>query len=46
LDAEFICDSANLAMIKDPAVAKRLGGKVFDVICRYKNGGNSGAALR
>jgi type II pantothenate kinase len=38
LDAEFICDSANLAMIKDSAVAKRHGGKVFDVICRYSSG--------
>jgi len=38
LDAEFICDSAKLAMIKDPAVAKRHGGKVFDVICRYSSG--------
>jgi len=38
LDAEFICDSAKLAMIKDSAVAKRHGGKVFDVICRYSSG--------
>jgi len=42
LDAEFICDSAKLAMIKDPSVARRHGGKVFDVICRYF----SGVALR
>ena len=38
LHAEFICDSAKLAMIKDPSVAKRHGGKVFDVICRYRTG--------
>ena len=38
LNAEFICDSAKLAMIKDPSVARRHGGKVFDVICRYRTG--------
>jgi hypothetical protein len=33
-------------MVKDLAVAKRHGGKVFDVICRYKNGGREASAIR
>jgi uncharacterized protein with ATP-grasp and redox domains len=36
LDAKFSCDAANLAMIKDEMVAKHVGGKVFDVVCRYR----------
>ncbi|HEX8323931.1 MAG TPA: ARMT1-like domain-containing protein [Tepidisphaeraceae bacterium] len=36
LDAEFSCDAANLAMIKDYMVAKRLNGKLYDVVCRFR----------
>ena len=36
LDAEFKCDVANLAMIKDHMIAKRLGGKLYDVVCRFR----------
>lgn len=35
LDARFRCDSLKLAMIKDALVARRHGGKVFDVVCRF-----------
>ena len=35
LDAKFSCDAINLAMLKDAMVAKRHGGKVFDIVCRY-----------
>jgi type II pantothenate kinase len=36
LDAEFSCDCIHLAMIKDEGVARRHGGKVFDVCCRFR----------
>jgi uncharacterized protein with ATP-grasp and redox domains len=36
LDAKFACDALNLAMIKDEMIAKRNGGKLFDVICRFR----------
>lgn len=36
LDAHFSADALNLAMIKDHAVAQRCGGKVFDVVCRFR----------
>jgi len=36
LDAEFNCDAANLAMIKDYLIAKRLNGKLYDVVCRFR----------
>lgn len=36
LDASFRCDAINLAMIKDTIIAKRNGGKVYDVVCRYR----------
>ena len=36
LDAQFNCDAANLAMIKDHMIAKRLGGKLYDVVCRFR----------
>jgi damage-control phosphatase, subfamily II, stand-alone protein len=38
LHAEFSCDAINLAMLKDEAVARRHGGKVFDVVCRFRHG--------
>lgn len=36
LDAAFACDAVNLAMIKDAMTAKHLGGKLFDVVCRFR----------
>lgn len=36
LDAQFNCDAANLAMIKDENVATRLNGKLYDVVCRFR----------
>jgi damage-control phosphatase, subfamily II, stand-alone protein len=39
LDARFSCDALNLAMIKDVMIAKRQGGKLFDVVCRFRGSG-------
>ena len=36
LDAVFSCDATNLAMIKDTMTAKHLGGKLYDVVCRFR----------
>ncbi len=36
LDARFDCEAVNLAMIKDPIIARRNGGKLYDVVCRYR----------
>ncbi|HTW95531.1 MAG TPA: ARMT1-like domain-containing protein [Tepidisphaeraceae bacterium] len=36
LEAEFCCEALNLAMIKDEMVARQRGGKVFDVVCRFR----------
>jgi len=36
LDAQFNCDALNIAMLKDVAVSKRVGGKVFDVVCQFR----------
>lgn len=36
LGAEFRCDALNLAMIKDFIIAKRLGGVLYDVVCRFR----------
>ena len=36
LDASFTCDAINLAMIKDRMIAKRNGGKLYDVVCRFR----------
>jgi type II pantothenate kinase len=38
IDARFSCDAINLAMIKDPAVAHRHRGNVFDIVCQYRRG--------
>jgi damage-control phosphatase, subfamily II, stand-alone protein len=35
-EARFSCDALNVAMIKDAAVAARLGGEVYDVVCRFR----------
>jgi type II pantothenate kinase len=34
--AKFKCDALNIAMIKDHMVAKRMGGQVYDVVCRFR----------
>ncbi len=36
LNAQFTCDSLNIAMIKDTGVANALGGKVYDLLCKYQ----------
>ncbi len=36
LDARFNCDALNLAMLKDAHVAGRIGGKLYDVVCQFK----------
>ncbi len=36
LDAEFSCDALNIAMLKDARVAAHLGGRVFDLVCRFR----------
>jgi type II pantothenate kinase len=38
LNAVFTCDAMNLAMLKDEAVARRVGGEVYDVVCRFRRG--------
>ncbi len=35
-DAQFSCDVLKIAMVKDEMVARRLGGKNFDVVCRFE----------
>jgi len=34
-DAAFTVDSLRLAILKDEAVARRIGGELFDCICKY-----------
>jgi damage-control phosphatase, subfamily II, stand-alone protein len=36
LEARFTCDTLNIAMIKDQAVADRHHGKLFDLICQFR----------
>jgi type II pantothenate kinase len=36
IDARFNCDALNLAMLKDAKVAGRIGGKLYDVVCQFK----------
>ena len=36
LDAKFSCDALNLAMLKDPLIADRLGGALYDCVCRFR----------
>jgi len=36
LDARFNCEAFNIAMIKDPVIGQRLGGKTFDLVCRFR----------
>ena len=37
LDATFTVDSIYLCLLKDPFIAKRLGGELFDCVCMYKS---------
>jgi uncharacterized protein with ATP-grasp and redox domains len=34
-DVALTVDTFNIAMLKDPAVAARIGGQVFDLVCRF-----------
>ena len=34
-DARLTCDRLNLAMLKDDWIAGQVGGKLYDVVCRY-----------
>jgi type II pantothenate kinase len=36
IDAEFLCDSLKMAIIKNRWLAKRLGGEMFSVVCKYE----------
>ncbi len=38
LNTEFTVDSIQLCLLKDPMVAARVGGEVFDCVCRYRRG--------
>jgi type II pantothenate kinase len=40
LDAAFTVDALHLALLKDAAVAKRIGGELFDCVCKYTRAGN------
>jgi type II pantothenate kinase len=35
LDAALKVDAIHLALLKDPEVAKKIGGEVFDCVCKY-----------
>lgn len=35
--AEFSCDNLRVAVLKDRAVARRLGGRLFDCVFRFEN---------
>jgi damage-control phosphatase, subfamily II, stand-alone protein len=35
-NAAFSVDSLKLALLKDPVVAQRLGGTLFDCVCKYE----------
>ena len=36
LNTEFDVDAVQLCLLKDPAVAARVGGELFDCVCRYQ----------
>ena len=36
LNTEFAVDSMQLALLKDPRIAARVGGTVFDCVCTYR----------
>ena len=35
-DVEFRCNGLNIGMVKDGWVASQLGGKAFDLVCRFR----------
>ena len=35
LDAKFTVDTLHLALLKDEAVAARVGGQLYDCVCKY-----------
>ncbi len=35
-ETQFTCDVLKIALLKDEMVARRLGGKMFDVVCRFE----------
>ena len=35
-DVDLTCDSLNIAMVKDAWIASQLGGKAFDLACRFR----------
>ncbi len=35
-EAQFTCDAMKIALVKDEMVAQRIGGKIFDVVCRFE----------
>lgn len=37
IDAKFLCDCFKLSIIKNHWLAKRLGGDMFSVVCKYEN---------
>jgi type II pantothenate kinase len=39
LDASFTCEAVNIGMIKDPMIAKIRGGKLYDVVLRFRSCG-------
>jgi type II pantothenate kinase len=39
LDARFTVSALHLALLKDAAVAKRIGGALFDCVCKYTPAG-------
>lgn len=40
LDATFAVSALHLALLKDAAVAQRIGGQLFDCVCKYTPAGN------
>jgi type II pantothenate kinase len=36
LDVRLTCDALNIAMIKDPDVARHVNGDLYDLVCRFR----------
>jgi type II pantothenate kinase len=36
LDAQFLCPTVNIGMLKDPMIAQRVGGKIYDCVVRFR----------
>ena len=39
LDASFTCDAIKIAMVKDPGVARLLGGALYDLVLKFEPAG-------